>query len=460
MREYAKYYILIFLLWSVVLINPSGFLFEDDEGAYLYTSASFADGSSLYSDIMTAKPPLIFIIGRLLFHIFSNNIVVFRYFASIMGLIASLFIFKLFINRNGPKVAVLMSAMFILDPLIFTQMRFFRTDIFMLTFIITGIYFLMKEDTKSIIYASLLFGLGVLTRDDAILYTTTISLYFLIKKRDTRILVIFLSILIFIILSVSIRGSTNIFGSIFQQIPAHNIVLENKFDHFVDFLRYLIKTYPVWLIFPAFILPIIKIKSENFSIFALIIIGLNLVAMFVSESHFVRYVMIAIIARLFLFSDFIKFFNEKFSLIVAGVALILQIVLNPPPLSELSLKDDSVLKISKYLKENIRRDEKLLSDYGFFNFHSKIKGASISGYISGGSVRTGEIDSKRLKGVIEKENVNYLLIHTDGRIYYPYGAEVYYYEPHHIKGLKDFEDFDNFINTNFTHIKHFTHQGQ
>lgn len=166
---YLKYYVVLFSLWAVILFNPSGFLFEDDEGAYLYVSQAVAEGSSLYSDIMAAKPPMIFVLGSLIYKLWGNNIIAFRYIASFCGLISLLFIFQIFVKRIGAPAATIVSAIFLFDPLVFTQMRLFRTDIFMLTFIIGGLYFLMrKKGRRDTILASVLFGLSVYTRDDAI----------------------------------------------------------------------------------------------------------------------------------------------------------------------------------------------------------------------------------------------------------------------------------------------------
>ncbi|MCX7943311.1 MAG: hypothetical protein N2746_02225 [Deltaproteobacteria bacterium] len=91
----------------------------------------------------------------------------------------------------------------------------------------------------------------------------------------------------------------------------------------------------------------------------------------------------------------------------------------------------------------------LLADYGYFNFHSGLKGTSISGYISGGSVRTGEIDAERIIKILIKENVKYILTHEAGRLYYPYGSELYYFEPHHIKSVKNYDMLRLYIEENY-----------
>lgn len=251
------------------------------------------------------------------------------------------------------------------------------------------------------------------------------------------------------VLSFAQRDTASVVGSLAQQIPSGEIDIQHKIHIFYEFLKHLVKTFPVWLIFPILILPVIKVKRDNHSILVIMLFLFNLIAMFISESHFIRYVLITIIARLFLVSDLVESIKARYSLIVAGPVFIFQLVVNPPPISELYYKEDSVLKISSYLKEVDSSEGVLLSDYAYFNFHSGLKGTSVSGYISGGSVKTGEIDSKRLIGVIEKEGVKYILIHSEGRVYYPYGAEIYYYEPHHIRGIRDFNDFKRYIDTYF-----------
>jgi hypothetical protein len=176
---------------------------------------------------------------------------------------------------------------------------------------------------------------------------------------------------------------------------------------------------------------------------------------FLSDSHYIRYVLITVLARILLTGEFLKIFSEKFQYIIGIILFGAQLIINPPPISELKFKDNTIQEISEYIRGVAYKDDVLLSDYGYFNFHSGLRGTSISGYISGGNVRTKEIDSDRLIKIIEAEKVKFILIHSEGRLYYPYGCELYYYEPHHIRGIYDFSRFENYLNENFTLIKRF-----
>jgi len=122
-----KYFFFIFLVWSLVIVNPDGFLYEDDEGAYLYISSTISQGKTLYSDVLAAKPPLLFWLGSIIYKIFGNNIKFFRYTASITGLITIILIFFIIKQTGNQFSALICSLLFSLDPIVFTQMRLFRT---------------------------------------------------------------------------------------------------------------------------------------------------------------------------------------------------------------------------------------------------------------------------------------------------------------------------------------------
>lgn len=452
-----KYYILFLVsLWLATLVNPAGFLYEDDEGAYLYVCTAISQGKRLYSDVHASKPPFIFFLGSLIYKVVGNNIVVFRYTASLFGLLVGLLIFFMTKKMCGSFGALICSLIFLVDPLAFTQVRLFRTDIFMIFFITASFYcFSNFRNNKGIIFGSLFSSLAVLSRDDAILYVILITLFCLFKKREKKIVLGLLFTVCVFVLSLLFRGADLVIGSFSQQVNVSDVNLLNKAKNFMDFLTYMTKQYPVWLLFPVVIIPIIKIKIDNHSIFTLFLIVLNLIMIFVSESHFIRYVLVLVIGRVLIVGDLLKILEERYKIIIGLLILLFQIIVNPPPIREFSFRDDTIIEISSYLRGISFQKDVLLADYGYFNFHSGLDGTSISGYISGGNVRTGEINADRIIDVITKENVKFLLIHTEGRLYYPYGAELYYYEPHHIKGIRDFEKLERFIEGRFVLVKSF-----
>ncbi|MGC9043566.1 MAG: ArnT family glycosyltransferase [Myxococcota bacterium] len=450
------YYLIIVSCWSIVLINPDGFLYEDDEGAYLYISSALSEGHSLYSDVLAAKPPLLFYVGAILYKVFGNNIIAFRYFASFLGLISVLLIFGIFRNFLGNFIALISSLLFLFDPLIFTQMRLFRTDILMLTSLIAEIYFILKlRNNYHLILIMLFTFLAIFSRDDAFIYSTFIILFFTISRRDKRLILPLLFAAFTFIISILLRGQAQIVGSFSQQLNPDDFNIVQKSERFIEFVKYLVKKYPIWLLFPLITLPVIIIKRGNNFVFSSLLILLNLIVIFLSDSHYIRYVQITVIARIFLIGEFLNTFRERFRYILGSIILSAQLLINPFPAFQLRFEEPIVKEISNYINSIAKRDDILLSDYGYFNFHSGLKGTSISGYISGGNVRTGEINSERLINVIESEAVKYLLIHSDGRLYYPYGCELYYYEPHHIKGIRDYGGFMNYVQQHFDLMRRF-----
>ncbi|MCX7959151.1 MAG: hypothetical protein N3B13_08900, partial [Deltaproteobacteria bacterium] len=70
-------------------------------------------------------------------------------------------------------------------------------------------------------------------------------------------------------------------------------------------------------------------------------------------------------------------------------------------------------------------------------------------------VRTGEINADRVLSVIRNENVNLVLIHSEGKLFYPYGSELYYYEAHHLKKVKDYNKLQKYLDDNFILKKRF-----
>jgi len=455
-KKESLYYLPILIVWSIAHINLTGFMYEDDEGAYLYISSAIVRGERLYSDVLAAKPPLLFYIGALIYKIFGNDLFTFRFFSSSLGLVASILIFEFFKARNDRFSGLILSLIFTLDPIVFTQMRFFRTDILMLTTFVSGAYFIFRSrDLKDIVISTLLFSLSVFSRDDAFVYSIFLVLYLLFKYKERRYLLVMIGVILSFVVSLMLRGEQQVIGSFSQQIDLSKVNTGERIERYKDFLLYLIKTYPVWLLFPLIIIPVIKFRRENMSLISFLLVVLNLAMIFFSNSTFIRYTMITIFARLLLLSDLMNVLKGKMRYVAAVGAIILQILLNPPPIGELFFNDKTVLKIANHLKSISNGRDVLLSDYGYFNFLSGMKGTSISGYISGGSVNSGEIDAERLIRIIQKEGVDYLLIHTDGRLYYPYGCEIYYYEPHHIKGMRNWGVFKEYIEKNFSLISTF-----
>lgn len=155
--------ILIFVLVAIFTLNIG---YSWDESIYLLHTDILSGRDSSFNEF--AFRPILFSIILIPFYQISDNLIFLRIIMICFSLLVLFCLFLLFSELFSFKIAIILTALFSISPWVAGISQYILTDIFVLLFIIPGIYFSYKyynsEDTKHLIYASILFGFAFLTR--------------------------------------------------------------------------------------------------------------------------------------------------------------------------------------------------------------------------------------------------------------------------------------------------------
>ncbi len=164
-------------VWLVVLLVLGGLLYlqqsfqyfmYDDEGTFTYAAWRVSAGEIPYKDFFTSQMPAFLYWGGLLVRLFGRTFVPLRLASMVATLAAAYLLYA--INREllGPRVAIVSAGLFLLEPNIFHNARFFESEAYMVMFDLAGIYcFVLSEKRGRARYAmlaGLFFGLSVLSK--------------------------------------------------------------------------------------------------------------------------------------------------------------------------------------------------------------------------------------------------------------------------------------------------------
>ncbi len=181
----------LLLLGGVLYLQHSfQYFMHDDEGGYAYAAWRVSEGEVPYRDFLTPQMPGFLYWGGLIVRLFGRSYVPLRVATSLVMLLAALLLYAVSREVYGRRVALLAMALFMIEPDIFHDARFFRSEACMLLFSLAGIYCLVRSEKRRrpgyLWLGSLFFGLALAFKLFAFLSLAGCYLYLLYAAWQER----------------------------------------------------------------------------------------------------------------------------------------------------------------------------------------------------------------------------------------------------------------------------------
>lgn len=168
-RAYVLLALLLVLGAVLYLYHDFGYFLHDDEGGYAYATWRVSLGELPYRDFLTPQMPAFLYWGGLLVRLFGRSLVVLRLLGSmIMVLLAAGLLYAANREVFGPSVALLSTALFLVEPDACHNARLFRPEALMLVFQMAALYAFILGEKRGCLgwyaLAGAMFGLSALSK--------------------------------------------------------------------------------------------------------------------------------------------------------------------------------------------------------------------------------------------------------------------------------------------------------
>ncbi len=190
-RAYVLLGILLALGAILYLHHAFQFFLDDDEGGYAYAAWRVSLGEVPYRDFLTPQMPAFLYWGGLVVRLLGTSFVALRLASMVAMLVAAALLYAANYELFGLPVAVVSTALFLIEPNAFYNARYFRPEALMLAFEVAGLYaFVLGEKRRRLAYTALagtLFGLSGLSKLFGLLPLAGCFLYLLYAwRREAR----------------------------------------------------------------------------------------------------------------------------------------------------------------------------------------------------------------------------------------------------------------------------------
>lgn len=253
-------FVVIFLILFLRVFRfdyPSTYVF--DEVYHAFTAKEYAKGNIEAWEYWTKPPPGVAyewthpplakeIMAISLFVFQTDKPWAWRLPGVLLGFVSIFLVYKIgLILFNNKSISLLSAFIFSLDGLNFVQSRTGMNDIYMVTFLLTSIYFLLKE---KYFLSSLFIGLA-LSSKWASLYIFPLCILYLLLKRQFRPMLLFIGIppLVYLTsyLPFFLQGHDyQTFLMLQQQIWWYHTTLNATHDYTSKWWTWPLNLYPVW----------------------------------------------------------------------------------------------------------------------------------------------------------------------------------------------------------------------
>ncbi|MHB0859412.1 MAG: ArnT family glycosyltransferase [Anaerolineae bacterium] len=140
----------------------------DDEGSYAYAAWRVASGELPYRDFLTPQLPAFLYWGGLLVRLFGRSFVALRVATMATTLAGAYLLYRLTRELLGAPVAALSLALYLIEPNVFHNARFFRPEAYMLLFSLAGLYAAVRAERPAHLLwwslAGICFALAILCK--------------------------------------------------------------------------------------------------------------------------------------------------------------------------------------------------------------------------------------------------------------------------------------------------------
>lgn len=161
--------IVVLLLGGALYLQHSyQYFLHDDEGNYAYAAWRISTGEVPYRDFLTPQLPVFLYWGGLVVRLFGQSYVALRLATQIVTLLAACLLYALNRETLGRPVAILSLGLFLIQPNVFHNARFFLPEAYMQLFQLAGLYaFALGEKRQHLGFTALagtFFGLSILSK--------------------------------------------------------------------------------------------------------------------------------------------------------------------------------------------------------------------------------------------------------------------------------------------------------
>jgi hypothetical protein len=490
--------ILLAIAFILYIYNLTGWLINDDEGECLYDTWRMFKGDRLYLDFHTNQGPLFLFTGSILFKIFGTEVYWLRLATAAFTIFTAFFVFL--IGRkvyNSAGTGILGMVFYLLLPVVYFQARFYRSDAYMVFFATLALFLFLKgwQEKKSyfFLYAGICYAIAFHYKAIAMVAVAAVTAFLIYqtivnKSCFIRNVLIFFAagfflpvICSFLIITVLMPAFlTSFIGSILIQTGIKSMCLTDKI---IGNLKEILMLGPagcyslchLWLLWFALLVSskYLREPGEAKRFFAFYLFGFFWVLFNPTIENTPRFLLYLFPIVVLVFADFIlnigKGNSGNLSRILISCILVffLARVFIPGLISSIwfsQLKENDTLALAKYISENTKAADYVLTDYGEINFYARRKTIPIAAAFSLGAIKQGFITVDKLIKEIDAYPVRLIAIHERG------GAVVWQRDvfanrllPHHFRALINSPDgfkFKDYLKEHYLAVSSFDRQGQ
>ena len=480
-RKPDAYFVATFLLMSLLyLANIGGWVMHDDEGTDFYEVWRFQLGEEPGEDFIAAQQPLFLYAGAAVVALFGREATPLRLLSAVQVLAGAL-LFSLVVSRIwGWRIGQLTMLLTLSSGQVYEMARLFRPDPLMFAWELAGLGMVLlavhRQKRPFWAIAGLCYGVAFLWKPFGALPVGGLVFFFLVRfwrERQAWRTVFFDGVAFAAgFLLIGFGGAALMYantGFYYREPFEQHLALgqDNPVWYPVTqvLLAYLILlvTNPFWLL----IWPLMWLhKSRGWfqsPIMQVLLWQLvsPLIFFAMTRPMFARYLIyltpvFALLLVLQLDMALKRLNQERPSFAIfsplVGLGLLLLIwFISQPNIPILLLRQESGTDaLAALIAERTAPDDVVLADYATLNFVANRPSIYEASIIAGGKIRGGIITGELLIERIEREDVQMVLIHTEGG------------DPpaHQLSELQDYDAFVAYLSTHFTYSETFDRAGQ
>ncbi len=162
-----------------------------DEGAYLSSAKLMNDGAAMYTEIITNKPPGIYLLLAAAFRIFGEQLLVARALVLLAGAVTTMLLYAVGSRLGSPWYGGVAALFFALDPFAVFWGRYAMTDPFLILFTLLAVWLalvgLSRPRRSWFVLAGLAVGLAALMKQVGVLAVVPVAALALLDAAPWRV---------------------------------------------------------------------------------------------------------------------------------------------------------------------------------------------------------------------------------------------------------------------------------
>lgn len=442
--------------------NLDGWLFNDDEGSFLYQAWRVSMGDVPYRDFLTSHWPLFLHTGGLWVKLWGADILALRYLTIGLMLATSVVVFMLAKSVLSLRESLLSMVIFLLNPQIFEYGRLYHPEAFYIFFGTLGVWVFVEGQRRNNYFyhalSGMILALATLYKPLAVLSLGGVFFSLLLlwgRERENRLYILKFALVVAMAYGFSLAVILGLIGymipGFFEHVFGLQFVQGRELNWGTVVLKNLIflSQYVLASVFLfSFALPAILKgwKGDRRFVYLAAQLPTALAFLIFSRDLFSRLLTYLIPALVILFVLSIRSLRSlKSEMLFYPIAIF--VLLIPWVLEDVRLLlrvDTETTEVIEFLEENLSEGNVLLSDYQSFNFFAQAPSTYYGAEISNVFTDGGAIQGSALISEIEQMGVAMVIVDVDGD---------------HMAAMGDFKDFRLYLQQNFGLTKMFDFSG-